>query len=86
VVNDIDLDSPKASTCLGGMIGQAVVFKVLPLSFLDARLDHLVASGKALKILSEFIRVIGSQTVHFPRDLANQSSLTLCNSCLSETK
>jgi len=62
VVNDIDLDSPKASTCLGGMIGQAVVFKVLPLSFLDARLDHLVASGKALKILSEFIRVIGSQT------------------------
>lgn len=63
-VEEADIDSPKASSHLGNLIGQAVLDEILPLSFLGRALDHLIPSGKALKIASEAFRVLANRTVH----------------------
>jgi len=62
VIEDTDLDMPKASTNLGQMIGKAVLDEILPLSYLNAGLDHVIASGKALKIASEAFHTIANGT------------------------
>ncbi|ELR15137.1 MIF4G domain containing protein [Acanthamoeba castellanii str. Neff] len=61
-IEEVDVDSPKASSYLGNLIGQAVLDEILPLSFLNSGLDHLIASGKALKIASEAFRIIADRT------------------------
>jgi hypothetical protein len=62
-IEEVDVDSPKASSYLGNLIGQAVLDEILPLSFLNSGLDHLIPSGKALKIASEAFRIIANRTV-----------------------
>jgi translation initiation factor 4G len=61
-IEEVDVDSPKASSYLGNLIGQAVLDEILPLSFLNSGLDHLIPSGKALKIASEAFRIIANRT------------------------
>ncbi len=66
-IEDTDIDIPKASTYLGAVLGQAILDELLPLSFFTSALDDLIASGKALKIATEALRIIVDKTVrhHF---------------------
>jgi len=61
-IEDLDIDCPRASANLGSLIGQAVLDEILPLSFLNNGLDHLIASGKALKVAAEAFRVLANKT------------------------